>query len=72
MSHSFEHAGSTLPIAIPLGETSATKPCPTCTRAGGAGEVTLTVRDDAASGTTMATCSKGHMVMVAWTRDGAT
>jgi len=71
MSHSFQHAGGTLPIAIPLGESSASKACPACERAGADGVVTIMVRDDAGSGTTMATCSRGHMVMVAWTRDGA-
>lgn len=71
MSFSFQHSGGSLPITIPLGESSASASCPSCERSGKEGVVTVLVRDDAASGTSTAMCDNGHMVMVAWSRDGA-
>ena len=70
MSQSWQHSGAALPITLALGETDATAECPTCTKIGASepGRISLKVKPDGTGGTTPAMCSRGHMVMVQWTR----
>lgn len=68
MSYSFQHSGASLPITIPLGEEHASAPCPACERADADGVVEVWARADVDAGTTTATCSRGHMVIVQWRR----
>lgn len=68
MSYSFQHSGGALPITLALDEVSVTRPCPTCARIDREGTLTITAPVDRPSGSTPATCTAGHLVMVQWSR----
>lgn len=72
MSYSFQHSGGSLPITLTLEEESVTRPCPTCARVEDEGTVTVRVGTDRSSGSIPASCTRGHLVMVTYTRsDGS-
>jgi hypothetical protein len=72
MGYSFKHTGGALPITLALDEVTSTHPCPTCVRAEFDGTVTIRTDAKQTEGTTPAMCSRGHMVLVQWTRSPQT
>jgi hypothetical protein len=71
MSFSFQHSGNSLPVTLALDETEVRADCPTCERSGMDGEVRFPVAAEKTEATTPARCSRGHVVMVTWRREGA-
>jgi hypothetical protein len=68
MGYSYRHEGASLPIKLDLDETEVQAPCPTCVRAELDGSVKVMAPAERKSGVTPAQCSRGHLVMVSWTR----
>ena len=68
MSFSYRHEGGSLPIRLEVDETEVTRPCPSCERAELDGTVTILAAADRDSGMTPAQCTRGHLVMVNWSR----
>lgn len=71
MAHSFRHTGGSLPLTLALDQVSVEHACPTCERLELDGVVRITAAAELQSGTTPASCTRGHLVMVAWTRAGS-
>lgn len=71
MSQHFQHRGGGLPITLTLDQTEIDVQCPTCERLEYEGTITLKVAAERQSGSTPATCSRGHMTFVHWSRDDA-
>ena len=68
MGYSFQHQGAALPVRLELEQHDVDEPCPMCLRADYDGRITFPVEADRGSGVTPARCSRGHMVMVTWSR----
>jgi hypothetical protein len=71
MGISFHHSGGNLPITLGLDEDEATHRCPLCERADYEGTVTVRAPTEQQEGMTPVTCTRGHMVMVTWSRPKA-
>lgn len=69
MSYSFRHDGGMLPVTLRIDEREVERPCPTCARQESDGSVRFTAKVELDAGSTMARCSRGHLVMVSWTRE---
>lgn len=71
MGYQFGHSGGAVPLRLQLDETEKSAPCPACQRLDLEGTVTVRVPAAKHSGSVAATCSRGHMTFVNWSRESA-